>query len=92
MAVGDLQYFQNAAVVHAQQLKKLVTQAKELRAYWDKLSLPGSETAQAPLVNNDLSNYATLCSVLQDLVDNVAVSAGDRRSVIERVAIRPISQ
>lgn len=91
MAAGDLQYFQNAAVVHAQNLKKLITQAKELRAFWDKMALPGSDTAQAPLANADLANYATLCSVLQDFADNAAVSAGDRRSVMERIATKPIS-
>ena len=93
MASGDLQYFHNAAVVHAQNVKKLVSQAKELRAFWDKLDLFNSlDTAQAPLVNNDLSNYASFCSVLQDLMDNVAVAAADRRGVVERVATTPVSK
>lgn len=91
MATGDLAQFQTAAMAHAKILKKLITEAKELRAYWDKLGLPGSEAATAPLVNNDLINYATLCGILQDLADNVAVAAADRRGVIERLATNPIS-
>lgn len=91
MATGDLALFQSAAVAHAKLLKKIVTEAKELRAFWDKTALPGIENATAPLANADLINYATLCSVLQDFCDSVAVSAGDRRQVIERIATNPIS-
>lgn len=92
MAAGDLQYFQNAAVVHAQALKKVVTQARELRAFWDKLALPGGDTAQAPLINTDLINYATLCSTLQDYCNNLPIVAGDREAIIERIATRAVSQ
>ena len=93
MAAGDLQRFQTDAVVHAQNLKKLVTQAKELRAFWDKLNLTASsDNAQAPLLGSDLANYATLCSSLQDFSDNIAVAAGDRRGIFERIATTPISK
>ena len=92
MAAGDLVIFQSAAVNHAQSLKRLITQAKELRAFWDKIALPGAETATAPLSNTDLANYATLCNVLQDLMDNVAVTAGDRRAILERVATLPVTR
>ncbi len=93
MAAGDLQNFQASAVLHAQSLKKLITQAKELRAFWDKLNLSGSsDSAAAPLINNDLANYATLCSALQDFSDNIAVAAGDRRGIFERIASTPVSK
>lgn len=91
MAVGDLAQFQTAAAAHAKLLKKLITEAKELRSFWDKIGLPGTESATAPLANADLTNYATFCTTLQDMVDNVAVAAGDRRAVIERLATNPIS-
>lgn len=91
MATGDLAKFQAAAQDHARMMKKVLDQAREIRTYWDKLGLPGGEVATTPLVNNDLINYATFCSILQDLADNVQVSAGDRRAVIERVASTPIS-
>lgn len=91
MATGDLALFQSAAQAHAKMLKKLVTEAKELRSFWDKMALPGSETATLPVANADLANYATFCGALQDLFDNVAVPAADRRAVIERVATNPIS-
>lgn len=91
MATGDLAKFQDAATQHAKMFKKLVTEGKELRAFWDKLALPGAETATSPLINTDLANYATFCSILQDFCDNVAVSAADRRQVIERIATNPIS-
>ena len=90
MATGDLAAFQTAAIAHAQKLKFLVAEARQLRAYWDKLGLPGSESATTPLATADLTNYATLVGVLQDLMDNVAVSAGDRRGVMERVATRAV--
>ena len=85
MAAGDLAVFQTAAVEHARAFKRALHEAKMLLDLWDKLALPGSETAAAPLSNTDLTNYATLCAVLQDLADNVAVTAADRRGVIERV-------
>lgn len=88
---GDLASFQSAAQAHAKLLKKLVTEARELRAFWDKMALPGAETATGPLSNTDLTNYATLCSTLQDFNDNVLVPAADRRGVIERLATNPIS-
>jgi hypothetical protein len=91
MATGDLAQFQTAATAHAKLLKKVITEAKELRSYWDKLGLPGAENAAAPLSNADLTNYATLCSMLQDFSDSVAVAAADRRGVIERLATNPIS-
>lgn len=90
MATGDLAIWQAAAVLNAQRLKFLVAEAKQLRATWDKLALPGTETAAAPLANTDLSNYATLLNVLQDFMDNVSVAAADRRGVMERVATRPV--
>lgn len=86
----DLESFQTAATLHAQRLKALTADAKQLRAHWDKLGLPGAASAAAPLTNDDLANYATLCSVLQDFMDNVSVSAGDRRGVMERVASKPV--
>ena len=90
MASGDLAVFQTAATLHAQRLKMLISDAKQLRACWDKLGLPAGESATAPLATNDLTNYATLAGVLQDLMDNVAVSAGDRRGVMERVATKAV--
>ena len=90
-STGDLAFFQTAAVLHAARLKQLVSDAKALRAYWDKIGLPGVESATNPLTNNDLANYATLLSTLQDYMDNVAVSAGDRRGVMERVATKPVT-
>ena len=89
-ATGDLAVFQTAAVLHAQRLKVLISDAKQLRAYWDKVGLPGAESATAPLATADLTNYATLLSTLQDMMDNVAVSAGDRRGVMERVATKGV--
>jgi|SRR6266853_2682438 len=92
MASGDLAKFQNSSIIHAQNLKKIITQAKELRAFWDKLALVSSpDTAAAPLLNSDLANYATLLQTLQDFADNVAVTAGDRRAIFERIATTPIS-
>ena len=90
MATGDLAIFQTAAVQHAQRLKLLLEDARMLRAYWDKLGLPAGESATAPLATADLTNYATLAGVLQDLMDNVAVSAADRRGVMERVATKAV--
>ena len=92
MAAGDLAVFQTAAVEHAKKVKQLMHEAKMLRNYWDKIGLPGTETATAPLANADLINYATLCSALQDFADNVAVLPGDRRGVIERVATTAITR
>lgn len=86
MATGDLAIFQTAAVLHAKRLKLLVEDARQLRAYWDKLALPGTESATAPLSNTDLTNYATLASALQNLMDGTLVTAADRRGVMERVA------
>ena len=91
MASGDLAKFQNSATILAQNLKKVITQAKELRSFWDKIGLPGTETAALPLTNTDLTNFATLLQTLQDFSDNIAVTAGDRRAIFERVATTPVS-
>lgn len=91
--VGDLKQFRIAAVQHATDLKRLLTQAKELRDFWDKLNCVGSADAvDAPLVKADLDNYATLLGALKDFADNVAVAAADRRGIIERVGTNPVSR
>ena len=90
MATGDLAVFQTAATAHAQRLKILIADARQLRSYWDKLALPGAEAATAPLATADLTNYATLLGVLQDRMDNVAVAGGEGRGGMERVATRAV--
>ena len=93
MAIGDLKQFHIEAVLHAKNLKKLLNQGKELRDFWDKTDcLNNADAVGAPVVKNDLINYATLLEKLKDFADNVAVSAGDRRAVIERVATTPVSK
>ena len=89
---GDLKQFQIAAVLHAQQLKKLVNEAKALRDYWDKLDLLNDgAAADLPLVKADLTNYATLCDALKNFAENGIVSTADRKAVYERVATKPVS-
>ena len=96
MAANDLKIFQNNAAQHARDLKNLVTQGQELLSYWQKLDLSNDANGipgevLSPLVKADLANYVNLCSALVDFCDNVQVSAGDRRGVIERVGTQPIS-
>jgi hypothetical protein len=93
MAAGDMKHFVSAAADLAKDIKRVTNKAKELRDFWDKLDLLNNDDAiELPLTKGDMTNMATLCTALQNFCDNVAVTAADRRQVIERVGTQPFSR
>lgn len=93
MAAGDLGRVQIAAADLARDFKKLLRKAKELRDFYDKTGAGNCDESEvaAPATKDAVLNFVTLCSAFQDFADDEAVSAADRRNVIERIANTPVT-
>lgn len=86
-AIGDLNVYQQAAILLARRMKDVVSEAKQLNDFWIKLNLGATtDIPAAPQDMNDLLLFQSFLGALANFMDNVAVTAGDRRQVIERMA------
>ncbi len=94
-APRDVEEFVSALGIHAAKLKTMAGEAKRLDDYYNKLDINTAitnnpEWVKAPLTDADIMNYVIMLRAMADFLDNVRVTASDRRQVMERVGSSPL--
>ncbi len=92
---NDADRFVAAVAKHASELLTLVEDSRSLIAFEDGLDLNGALIAGTVVVpgvqtKEEIADYLTLCGALLDFIDNVAVSAVDRRQVAIIMGREPV--